>query len=230
MEATLDEVLDSAIGRISQTVSVRPMEVDPELARPKSFLKVLDADHHNYSADKFRKLFTMRFRVKLPPLDQINMIFYPEPDFDAPIFLFFCLVTKRKVIGHLNVNCPFDTPEYRARWVDPLTEILGRYPQFEADDRYPEWMKKYRRDCTIMGMFKQDRFDDLHHCAMDYLDHYMREIDKSEPVTDPDKLATIRAFQDKFVDDIRTQDKAQKMISKMIGKDTARRIFYEVTT
>ena len=33
-----------------------------------------------------------------------------------------------------------------------------------------------------------------------------------------------------LVDDIRTQDKAQGMMAKLIGKETAKRIFYEVTT
>ena len=117
-----------------------------------------------------------------------------------------------------------------ARWVEPLVEILGRYPEFEAPDRYPDWMRKYRRDCTIMGMFGQDRYDDIYRCAMDYLDYYIDQVAASSPETDPDRLATIRAFHAQFVDDIRTQDKAQGMISKMIGKDKARRIFYEITT
>lgn len=228
--SALDQLMDEAVQRIGQSVPLRPVTLEPELAKPKSFLKVLDADHYNWEADKFRKLFAMRFRVKLPPLDQINMIFYPEPVYDAPIFLFFCLLTKRKVIGHLNVNCPFDDPEYQSKWVAPLHAILGRYPPFEAADRYPEWMKKYRRDCTIMGMFKQERYEDLHACAMQYLDYYMQQIEASEPVRDPGKLEQIRSFHETFVDDIRTQDKAQGMISKMIGKEKARRIFHEITT
>jgi hypothetical protein len=228
--SALDQLLDDAVARIGESTPLHAVALEPELAKPKSFLKVLDADHYNWEADRFRKLFAMRFRVKLPPLDQINMIFYPEPTYDAPIFLFFCLLTKRKVIGHLNVNCPFDDAEYRARWVEPLDRVLGQYPPFEAADRYPEWMQKYRRDCTIMGMFKQDRFEDLSACALAYVDHYVRMVEDSEPVSDPVRLAQIRAFHETFVSDIRTQDKAQGMISKMIGKEPARRIFYEVTT
>ena len=48
--------------------------------------------------------------------------------------------------------------------------------------------------------------------------------------TDPAKLQQLKAFQDAFIEDIRTQDKAQGMIAKMIGKQKAKRIFYEVTT
>ncbi len=58
----------------------------------------------------------------------------------------------------------------------------------------------------------------------------MDKVSRCEPVTDPERLAGVRAFHDRWVDDIRTQDKAQGMIAKMIGAKTARRIFYEVTT
>jgi hypothetical protein len=50
------------------------------------------------------------------------------------------------------------------------------------------------------------------------------------PVTDPGKLEVISWFNDQWISDIRTQDKAQGMMAKMIGAKTARRIFYEVTT
>lgn len=228
--ATLDDVLDAMTARLGQNLALRPVELNPELARPKSFMKVLDAEHYNWTADRFRKLFAMRFRVTLPPLDQINMIFYPEPVYDTPIFIFFCLLTKRKCIAHLNVNCPFDDADYRARWVQPLCEILSAYPSFDCDDRYPDWMKKYRDECTIYGMFSRDRFDDIRRCALEYLDDYIEKASAAAEVTDAGRLARIRAFQARFVDDIRTQDKAQGMIAKMIGKDKARRIFYEITT
>jgi hypothetical protein len=229
MNAPLDDLFDSAMTRVGQSVTLSPIELDAGLAKPKSFLKVLDAEHFNWDAERFRKLFAMRFRVKIPPIDQINMIFYPDPRYDAPIFIFFCLLTKRKCIAHLNVNCPFDDAEYRARWVDPLTEILRRYPSFECDDRYPDWMKKYREDCTIYGLFPKDRFEDLRNCAMEFLDYYMGQL-VDEPVESPERLAKIQELHNQFVDDIRTQDKAQGMISKMIGKAKARRIFYEITT
>jgi hypothetical protein len=90
-------------------------------------------------------------------------------------------------------------------------------------------MKKYREDCTIYGLFPKDRFEDLRHCAMEFLDYYMSQL-VDEPVAAPARLAKIQVFHNQFVDDIRTQDKAQGMISKMIGKAKARRIFYEITT
>ena len=209
---------------------LEPVDIDPDLAEPKSRLKVLKARHYNWRADRFCKIFGMRFSVKLPPMEQLNTIFYPQADLDVPIFIFFCLVTKRKLIAHLNINCPFEDSGYRARHVDPLVAILDQYAPFECKDRYPEWMKKYRNPCTIYGMFPQERLDDLTDCAFGYLDAYLHQVTSAERVRDPDRLEQINRFHEQFKEDIRTQDKAQGMIAKMIGADKARRIFYEVTT
>ncbi|HJP05179.1 MAG: hypothetical protein CL799_12770 [Chromatiales bacterium] len=225
-----DERLDAIIERIGRSEVLEEQTIPPELAEPRSVLKVLTAKHRNWSSERFRKIFGMRFSVKLPPLEQINSIFYPRPEYDIPVFIFFCLLTKRKVIAHLNMNCPFDDPPYRAQWVDPLVEMLNGYPSFETQDRYPEWMKKYRNDCTIYGLFPNERLQDLSDCCLDYLDYYSDQVAQAVPVKDPGRLNQISTFQDQWVDDIRTQDKAQGMIAKMIGKKTARRIFYEVTT
>jgi hypothetical protein len=226
----MDELFDAVVDKVREHFPLEPVELDPELAEPKSFLKVLTAHHHNWRADKFTKLFGMRFSVKLPPLDQLNSIFYPETIYDTPIFLFFSLLTKRKLIAHLNVYCPFDDEAYLARHVAPKVELLQKYPLFECADRYPDWMKKYRQPCSIYGMFPKERIDDLSHCAFDYLEHYLQLAEEAKPQQDPKRLEQIAIFQAQFREDIRTQDKAQSMIAKMIGKDKARRIFYEITT
>jgi len=226
----MDQLFASIIGKVRAQFPLEDVQLAPELAEPKSFLKVLKARHYNWHAARFRKLFGMRFTVKLPPLDQLNTIFYPEAIYDTPIFLFFCLLTKRKLIAHLNVYCPFSDDAYRARHVEPLAKILGSYPSFECADRYPVWMQKYRQECTIYGMFSRDRFEDLSNCAFDYLGHYLQTARVATPVEDTGRLKDIARFHAQFIDDIRTQDKAQGMIAKMIGKDKARRIFYEITT
>lgn len=226
----MDALFDSVIERVRERFPLEDIPLDPELAEPRSLLKILTARHYNWRADKFTKLFGMRFTVKLPPLDQLNSIFYPEPGFETPIFLFFALLTKRKLIAHLNVYCPFDDKAYLARHVAPKVNMLARYPSFECADRYPEWMKKYRQPCSIYGMFPRERLDDLSHCAFDYLEHYLRLAVDTEPEEEPARLEQIARFQAQFREDIRTQDKAQGMIARMIGKEKARRIFYEITT
>ncbi|MDH3510903.1 MAG: hypothetical protein OER85_08580 [Gammaproteobacteria bacterium] len=226
----MDALFNAVIGKVRERFPLEEIPLDRELAEPKSFLKILTAKHYNWRADRFSKLFGMRFSVKLPPLDQLNSIFYPEPIYDTPIFLFFALLTKRKLVAHLNIYCPFDDDAYKAKHVEPLVAILQQYPAFECADRHPEWMKKYRQPCSIYGMFTKERLEDLSGCAFGYLDHYLQLAAAAETQEDPARLEQIVRFQALFREDIRTQDKAQGMIAKMIGKEKARRIFYEITT
>jgi hypothetical protein len=226
----LEGRFEALISRVQARLPLIPVTVDPALAEPRSFLKILKARHLNWEAERFRKVFGMRFNVWLPPLDQMNFIMYPAANHDIPIFLMFCLLTKNKVIVHVNVNCAFDDRAYRERWVAPLEAIQRRYPSWSCDDRYPEWMQKWRTPAGIYGMYPKDRFDDFMRCGGEYLDAYLDRAMTSVPITDPDRLTAIQAMHAQFVSDIRTQDKAQSMMARMIGKDTARRIFYEVTT
>ena len=225
-----DDRLDQIIRRVSEAETLEANSIPPELARPSSFLKVLQASHYNWESCHFRKVFAMRFSVKLPPIEQLNVITYPHRNYDLPIFIFFCMLTKRKVIAHLNINCPFDSSEYKAEWITPLSNKLAGYESFETRDRYPEWMLKYRNACTIYGLFPIERADDISNCCFDYLDYYLAKVRDAAPETDTARLESISRFHDQWISDIRTQDKAQGMIAKMIGAKTARRIFHEVTT
>jgi len=230
MATDQDQRLDAIIERLAVTETLAQLEIPPELAEPRSFLKVLRARHYNWESEKYRKVFGMRFSVRIPPIEQLNSIFYPRSNYGFPVFIFFCMLTKRKVIGHLNLCCPFDDADYRSEWVAPLQQILSSYSPFESNDRYPEWMKKYRNGATIYGLFPLERLQDLSDCCFRYLDFYLDKVRNETPETDPQRLETIAAFHDRWVDDLRTQDKAQGMMAKMIGAKTARRIFYEVTT
>ncbi len=67
-----DQRLTAIIDRVRAAEPLEAQHVPAELAEPKSFLKVLRANHYNWSSPHFRKLFGMRFRVKLPPIEQLR--------------------------------------------------------------------------------------------------------------------------------------------------------------
>lgn len=158
------------------------------------------------------------------------MIFYPPPHLDAPIFLLFFLMIPRRVICHVNVCLPFRDEDYMTHWVAPLAEIKNQYAPFEVQKKFAPWMEALRHEATIFGTNPRDRLDDLHNCAMAYLDQYFAKLVKCEKVTEPERLAQIQAFHDQFRDDIRTKDIAQSITAKFIGKEKSKRIFYEVST
>ena len=228
--ADLDGAFQEALGIVNDAFPLTPLAVDPELAEPKSFLKILKARHMNWRAERFRKIFGMRFDVKIPSLTQMNLIMYPDAAHDMPVFLFFCLLTGRKIVCHVNLNCMRAGDEYRDRWTGPLLEARSRRGPFDTRDRQAEWLHKWRTPAGIYGMYPRERLGDILGCGLDYLRIYLEHAKQCAPVTDPAALREMAERQAQFVDDIRTQDRAQGMIAGMIGAEKARRIFYEVTT
>ncbi len=73
-----DTLYNSIIDTIKHNAELTEVTIAPELERPNSFLKLLDALHYNWTGADFRKVFGMRFKVKLPPIDQLNIIAYPQ--------------------------------------------------------------------------------------------------------------------------------------------------------
>lgn len=181
-DCDLESLFQSLITRVNSKIPLTAIPVDPVLAQPKSFLKILKARHMNWRAERFRKVFGMRFTVKLPPLDQMNFIIYPHPAYDIPIFLFFCLLTRGKVICHVNLNCPSDDQAYQQKWLAPLVAAVEKYGSFECADRYPDWMQKWRTPAGIYGMFSKDRFLPFMRCGFECLDLYLDLARVAEPV------------------------------------------------
>ena len=72
-----EQRFQSIVARTQARMPLEAVELPSELAEPKSVLKVLRARHYNWRAERFRKIFGMRFSVKLPPMEQLNTIFYP---------------------------------------------------------------------------------------------------------------------------------------------------------
>jgi len=70
-----DQRLEAIIERVRTMEPIEELLVPPELAEPKSFLKVLRANHYNWSSEHFRRLFGIRFRVNIPPIEQLNSFF-----------------------------------------------------------------------------------------------------------------------------------------------------------
>jgi len=144
---SLDKLFDSVFVQVGRYFPLTQVELDPEIAKPKSMLKLLDATHYNWNAKKFRKIFGMRFKVRVPPLE----------------------------------------------------DLLGKYPPFEFQDRYPDWMQKYRQPCSIYGMFPRERFDDLQHFAHDFLEGYLLRAKEAKPVVISERLVRIADFHTQFV-------------------------------
>lgn len=221
--------LDAMIGSIERRFALEPIALAPDVTDASAFFKYLRIRCQNWRGERIEKVSGLRFGVSLPQMDALNVIVYPKEHFDAPIFLAFVVLTKKRFICHLNLCLPFADPEYRRPWLEPLLQLRKGYGSFASDSSYPDWMQADRNEASIHGAFEGDRLDEFTRCTFAYLDSYLAGLAKAVPV-DATRQQAISDFHARFKRDIRTRDRAQSMTARFIGKERARKIFYEVAT
>ena len=226
----MDQQLEALMGRLRQQVDLEPIAIDPALTAPGAYQRAMQLNCFNWRAERFGKITVMQTSVEVPPMNQLNSIFYPQPDYDFPIFLFLHVLTKSHVIAIINVNCPFSGESYMARYVDPFVPIQKKYPLLEGKDRYPDWFDKYRNPATVFGVYSKGQADQLTECGLEYLQVYLALAAAAPKVDAPDRLDRIARFHEQFKNDIRNKDRGRLVLAKLTNKEMARRIFYEVAT
>ena len=96
--------------------------------------------------------------------------------------------------------------------------------------RRPDWFEKYRTPATINGVYSKDEIEPIVECGLQLLDCYLENTAFATDVNDETQLQQIKAFQDKFREDIQTKDLGRKVLEKLTNDETAHRIFHEVAT
>ncbi len=226
----MDQQLEAIMEQLRQDVDLQPMAIDPALTASDAYQKPMQLNCFNWRAERFAKISIMQTSVEVPPMNQLNAIFYPQPDYDFPIFLFLHVLTKSNVIAILNVNCPFSDKSYFSRNVDPFVPIQKSFPALKGKNRYPDWFEKYRNNATVFGVYSKAQADQLTSCGMEYLRTYLKLAAKAPKVDEPDRLKRITSFHEQFKNDIRSKDRGRLVLAKLTNEEMARRIFYEVAT
>ena len=226
----MGERFELLINQVRNRLELEEIPIAPELAAPQTNERGVRIRSYNWSADRFEKISMMDTLVEVPPMNQLNSMFYPAPAFDIPIFLFLTVVTKSNIIAIFNACCPFADDNYQQTYITPLLPILDRYPPFSGKNRDPEWFEKYRTNATVFGVFAKDQIDVITECGLALLDQYLQTARQAKPVEDETRLASIGRFHELFRQDIRTKDVGRSVMAKLTDDETARRTFYEVAT
>ena len=109
----------------------------------------------------------------------------------------------------------------------PLQETSKNYTHLPPKEM-PEWMRAYQSPGTIYSMPERKLEADVKQCALDYLELYLKMLDKAEETTDAEYGERIKAGQAAYRSDIMTKDRSRKMLARLIGKKKANRLFQEV--
>jgi hypothetical protein len=226
----MDQQLETLMDRLRQQVDLESIALDPSLTAPDACQRPMQLNCFNWRAERFTKISVMQTSVEVPPMNQLNSIFYPQPEYDFPIFLFLHVLTKSHVIAIFNVNCPFSDKSYFARNVNPFVSVQNKFPPLEGKDRYPDWFDKYRNAATIFGVYSKSKADQLAACGLEYMQIYLKLAAEAPKVDEPDRLKRITSFHEQFKNDIRSKDRGRLVLAKLTNEEMARRIFYEVAT
>ena len=223
----MDDLFNHVLSQCSSALQLEEVKLPAELARTKYPFNALELVCRNWRAERLRKIYCMRMKVRVPQLDILGMAFHTQHCFDAPIFQFDLTCTKKKIIAYINVFTVADDAACYEKNMGPFEQVAKRYAHFQPF-KMPEWMQVYRTGCTIYTDPAPNFLDELKACVKDYLAVYLPMLTAAEKINDPQRLEAVERFHAGFLNDLLTKDRSQIMLGKVIGKEKAGRIFREV--
>jgi 15,16-dihydrobiliverdin:ferredoxin oxidoreductase len=227
LEVYMDELLSKTLKKIEEKFQLEPVAIPEDLRETRFPLSLLKLQCYNWKAEKIRKIYFMRVKVRVPTLDVLGMAIYPETDFDVPIFTCDLSCTKKKVFTHINFIPLFSDESYHKKYIEPLKPVFEKYNHFPPH-KMREWMLKYHSSYTFYSMPEKSSLEELKCCALDYLSVYLDIISQAKPIEDKQYLEKVKEAHKAYENDLLTKDASQKMLARIIGKEKARRIFQEV--
>ena len=225
----MDDLFDDIMRCLSEAMLLQETALPPELARTRYPFGALELVCRNWRAERLRKVYCMRMKVKVPWLDILGMAFHPEPCFDIPIFMFDLSCTKKKIIAYINLLAPPDEDAGGRSCLAQFEPLRRRYDHLHPF-KMPEWMQAYRTACTLYADPEPARLDDLKACVREYFGLYLKLLASAEKTDDARRTEAAERFHAAFKSDLITKDRSQIMLGKVIGREKAGRIFREVLT
>ena len=213
----MERLLQAVLKKIE---SVQPLEKRPlpeDIAQVRYPLGWLLVKNYNWTAPRIRKLYSNRITVRFPFLDVMGNGLYPAEDYDVPIFIFDISLTRKKVVTYINLVRLAEGEAYHRAYIEPFAALHAKYQHLGAQ-ALPEWMQTHQSDNGIYAMPAADRHEEVRACVMEYLDCYLGILMSAERVTDAGYRETIRRSRERFVQDLITQDRAQKALGRLIGR------------
>ncbi len=223
----MDILYTQVLAAIEAKLHLEPVAIPPELAKTTFPLKALDLRMYNWKADSIRKMYCMRFKVRIPSLNVLGMAIYPQTDLDVPIFQFDLSLTKKIVVSYVNFIALFHNEAYMHKYIEPLQPVYEKYKHLPPE-HMREWMLARKNPYTIYSKPDPGRLDELKKCVMDYLEVYLDILSSAQRTDDSEYQHQIEQAHAAFREDLVGKDRSQKMLGKIIGKKKASRIFNEL--
>ncbi len=148
----------------------------------------------------------------------MHCVFYPDPNYNIPIFGCDVVETKLMVTAAIaDVSPVFGTDEIYD-WVQPV----ANYYRFEENRPLPLWADMFSPACKFMRIKKQSERDDYIELLDEYMDIFIDWVNHTE--YDPDWINTMKRLDDQvyYCEQQQKNTKTMAVLSKWFDPVWAR--------
>ena len=223
----MDELFTLALAAIEKNFSLQPLPLPEGLDEIKYPFKIVHIQCYNWKAEKIRKIYGMRVKIRLLALDILVLSIYPEVTFDAPIFYIDVACSRKTVFAYINCIALFAEETYYRKYLDPLKPVHEKYVHF-TPHTMSDWLQKYRNPCTVYTRPDKSFMGTIKDCSLDYLHAYLGIIAKAEKIKDEQYQIRIEQAHTSYIQDLIAKDASRKILGRIIGMRRANQIFQRV--
>ena len=161
--------------------------------------------------------------ASLGPLDILHCIWYPDPEFDLPIFGADIVANKNIVTAAITDISPVDGVDHP---IYEDIEDISRYYSFRHNREIPTWGKIFSPYCKFARLDDSEEIDTFCHVVNEYLDVYVGAVWKA---TMDSRGAEQRwVAQSDYCTNQKKNDKTRKILEKYFGVRWADQYINEV--
>jgi len=196
--------------------NVAPLEVDEgfDAVYRETEDGNLNIDNEMYSCTGLRKVHLEL--ATLGPLDILHCIWYPEPEYDLPIFGADIVANKNIVSAAITDLSPVDG--INSSVYDEIAAISNVY-NFTNVRKTPAWGDIFSPYCKFARLETEDERDIFCSIVDEYLDKFTKVVHNTKPSLD--RKQQRRDGQINYCSQQKMNDKTRRILAKYFGDDWA---------
>jgi phycoerythrobilin:ferredoxin oxidoreductase len=177
---------------------------------------------HGYQSPKLRQIRAAHVQGGAS-LQVLNFVIFPKLEYDLPFFGADLVTLPGGHLIALDMQPLFrDEPEYQAKFTQPILPIFEKYQKdLPWGGDFPAEAQQFFSPAFLWTRSKDDAVVETHvfEAFKEYLQAYLNFVDRAEPVTDPEKLAEIKAAHLRYLRYRAEKDPARGMLSRFYGEE-----------
>ena len=151
--------------------------------------------------------------ASLGPLDILHCIWYPDPEFDLPIFGADIVANNRMVSAAITDISPVDGIGHQV--YDDIADI-SRYYSFKHNRDMPIWGDIFSPYCKFARLETEEELETFCHVVNEYLDSFVGAVWKAN--IDYDRAEQRYNAQIDYCENQKRNDKTRKILEKYFGE------------